>query len=179
MKIFYELKKQFGFIGIKPNDKSNFNIKSLIILFLITFCFVTMSWYITFESESLITSANTLYGTLSLALNAITFSSNVLKKSKIFELFKSFEEMIISRRFLPFDLILDLILIYNFVGSSNRRKMYEKIDNQIERCTKALYIAAVYVTLVTVFVIKSCISYLLYFTTKLGRDAFIPAFEMS
>lgn len=100
MEIFIELKKHFSFLGIKPNNKSNFSVKNVIIIFLLVFCFIVMSLYIVFESELLINTGNTFYGAASAPLNAITLSSNVLKKSKIFQLFKRFEEMIIRRKFL-------------------------------------------------------------------------------
>lgn len=106
MEVFIELKKYLGFLGIKPDKKLNFNAENFAIVTLLTFCLTMMSLHIVFESESLINSVNTFYAIASTAFNSVTLLSNVLKKSKIFELFKGFQEMIIKRKFLSISGIL-------------------------------------------------------------------------
>lgn len=112
MEIFTELRQYFGILGIKPDKKSNFSAANVIIVFLLTLCCISMSLYIVFESESLISAGNTFYGAASAALNAITLSSNILKKSKIFDFFRRIEEMIMKRKFL-FKLFFFNCLCYN------------------------------------------------------------------
>lgn len=100
MDIFIELKKYLSFLGIKPDKKSTCSAENLTIVILLSFCFISMSLYIVFESESLISSGSTFYATVSTALNIVTLSSIILKESKIFKLLKGFKEMIMNRKFL-------------------------------------------------------------------------------
>lgn len=107
VKMFIELKKHLAFLGMKSDGKSHFNIKNIIILFLLTYCFVAMSAYILFESKSLLDFGNTFYGVACMGLNIFTFPSNVQKRTKIFELFTRFEDLIEKRKFYPYMLFSD------------------------------------------------------------------------
>lgn len=179
MEIFIELKKYFSLLGIKADKKSNFNAKNLIIVSLTVFCFLTMSLYIVFESESLIRSGNTIYSTACAALNGITISSNVMRRLTIFELFKRFEEIISKREKVIIQLWLvdDLYIKLSFTGSKNRFKMYKKTVEKIERWSRIVYFAML-ISLPAIFVPNLCVSYAIYFSTDIGNDAFKPTFAM-
>lgn len=100
MEVLIEIKKYFRFLGIKSDKKSNFSATNWMIVSLCVICLIPMSFYIVLESNSLMSSGNTFFGMASATLNAVTLSSNAWKKSKIFELFRRFEEMIMKRKLL-------------------------------------------------------------------------------
>lgn len=68
----------------------------------------------------------------------------------------------------------------NFIiaGSNDQFAMHKKINDEIDWWTNTVFIAMVYVTLPAIFMPKCCLSYVLYFTTDLGNDAFTPAVPM-
>lgn len=94
MEVFIELKKHFAVLGIKSDGKSHFDIRNVIIVFLLTYCLIAMSAFILFEAKSLIDFANSFYEAASMGVGILTSSSNVLKRTRIFGLFTRFEDMI-------------------------------------------------------------------------------------
>lgn len=99
MAIFIELKKNFAFLGIKPDGRSHFNEKHSIIVFLLAFCCSGMGSFMLFESKSLMDFVNSFYGTACSALNFSTYSSNVLKRTQIFGFLNRMEDIIKKRKF--------------------------------------------------------------------------------
>lgn len=99
MDIFIHLKKRFISIGIVPDEKSNFNTKHLMIISLFACCFIGMITFILFESKSLMEFGLSFYGAATCGVNILTFSSNILERSKIFELITRFENIIEKRKF--------------------------------------------------------------------------------
>lgn len=97
MEIFIQLKKRFASLEIKPDGKSNFNTKHLMIIFLFAFCFIEMSAFFLFESKNIMESGISYLGATIFALNIFTFSSNILKRSDIFALIARFEDIIKKR----------------------------------------------------------------------------------
>lgn len=99
MEVFVELKKRLAFLGIKPVEKSHFSLKNALIVFLLTYCSVAMSAFVFFESKSLIDFGNSFYGAASSTLNICTFSTLVMKSTKIFKIFRRLEDSIKKRKF--------------------------------------------------------------------------------
>lgn len=108
MAIFIELKKHFAFLGIKPDGQSHWNIKNKMIVFIFACCFITLRFNL-FESKSLMNFESSFYGAAGGVYNIITFSSNVVKRTRIFGLFDRLEDMIAKRRFHPSAVSLDLL----------------------------------------------------------------------
>lgn len=99
MAIFIELKKNFAILGIKPDGQSRFNKKHSMIAFSFALCCVAMGAFILFEPKSLMEFTNSFYGAASAILNFFTFSSNVLKRTKIFGFLARIEDIIEKREF--------------------------------------------------------------------------------
>lgn len=145
MELFIELKKNLAFLGIKPDGKMNFNLQNIAIMLLFTCFLVGMTAFIIFKLNSIIDFVHLFYNESTVALNICTFSSNVVKRNEIFELFNRFEDVIKNRKFDPNFILLDLLLVC-FTGSSNRAKIYVKVNEKIEKSTKIVYLSFVKVT---------------------------------
>lgn len=106
LKIFVEVKKRFAFLSIEPENKSHFNKKHVMILSSFAFCLIAMSAFVFIEAKAVSESkdfveiGNAFYGASIMAVNMVTFSSNVLKSTQIFELITSLEDFINGRKLL-------------------------------------------------------------------------------
>lgn len=99
MEIFIGVKKHFASLGIQPDTKSRFNTKNLMIMSQFVYCFIAMSAFFLFKSESMIDFGNSFYGAACVAVHISSFSSNILERNEIFELINRFEDTIKERKF--------------------------------------------------------------------------------
>lgn len=71
-------------------------------------------------------------------------------------------------------------IVLKFKGSKNpaSKKIYVECDSLVEKLSRFIYFAFLYVNLPAFVLPKSIHSYVIYFTTDSGRDAFALPFEM-
>ena len=118
MAIFIELKKNFAFLGIKADGQSSFSVKQSIIAFLLACCSFGMGAFMLFEPKSLMEFVNSFYGTACSVLNFSTYSSNVLKRTKIFGFLARIEDIIKKRKFCS-----DFILVSPVLFTVEQKKI--------------------------------------------------------
>lgn len=91
MKLFCELKGQFKMLGIEENQQKKFNRKNILALSLLAYTFVGMIIFVLFEKSTFTDYSKALIGALSMLLNFLTCSSNLLNQTIIFDLINKIE----------------------------------------------------------------------------------------
>lgn len=94
MKLFCELKRLFKKLGIEENQKEKFNRKIVLAHSLFVYTFGAMIIFVLFEKSSFIDDSKALIGALSMLLNAVIFTSNMLNQTIIFDLINKIESII-------------------------------------------------------------------------------------
>lgn len=96
MKIFVELRKLLDWLGIRQNQK--FNFENLFVLFSFVLCLVAADAFILFQPNTFVDLGNAFFESNSFFLNTFTLLSHVLKHNKIYILFEQFEETVEKRK---------------------------------------------------------------------------------
>lgn len=94
MKLFCELKGQFKMLGIVENQENKFNRKNILALSFLVYNFCAMIIFVLFEKSTFIDNSKALVGALSMLLNSVKFSSNLLNQTIIFDLINKIESVI-------------------------------------------------------------------------------------
>lgn len=187
MKIFQTVQKNFGILGI-CRDQPRFNGKSLIACLIYGLGTILSAIFLICEADTFNEYTNNLYITTALAVGLFCLTNIILKMKELFALAdkieKSLDESKCDSRFASFriaDHCHCIIMESNKQISESEnptsKAIYKGSNRLVEKLSRIVHFAIAIVSPVCMVLPKAVASYLIYFFTNLGNEAFeLPLF---
>lgn len=184
MKICQTVQQNLSTIGISPNsDFSAFNVKISIGLLLLGSCTVSMLIYIFYEAKTFFQYTQSIYVCSVFILTILTLIIMVLHSSKMLQIIDGWESLANTSKYntskKPNYVTIPNsqgILFSEFKYSASQSNFIET-HQQVEKIGEIIFFVTVKLTPAAVVLPPLTYSFLIYFTTDSGPNAFILPLE--
>lgn len=175
MKLFQIVQKNFALLGICSNE-SRLNRKSVMIFLAFGLAINFGILFLFFKANTSLEYTNNIYMTTVMILSCIAFAIMLLKKGKLFKLIAKIEEFFDESEYTDREkdpLITSKLLIF-FSGSKKPESeaIHVETNRIAEKWCEIGHFAIAKVTPICLIFPKIIISYVIYFTTNAGNEAF-------
>lgn len=196
MRIFQSFRVLFEPLGIGDAFKTDgINSKNVVAQFFLTFwTSLSYAFFLSGAEKTFSEFIQSFYISITTMINTLIFAIIVWKKSRIYKFIDDLEVLIEERKLTAITILvlrkklnkslticsffnwqrLTITILPNVSGykNSESKKIYEKINERIEKWTKILYFVWMRGTFPGTMLPNCIISYFLYFATDLGSNAF-------
>lgn len=182
MKIMETVRSQLNYVGMRSHQAIKghlFNIRNLTMLFILWMYIFCCTMYLIDGATNLKDFADCMYFNITGAATALNFAFINWKMAKIFRFMDNLEDIVNSSKCqIKMNLILFVVnsfIRYFFsIGLMNPtlKTIYRKTNEEIKKVHKILNFALVKSTPVCVTIPVFIASFVAYFTTDLGTEAF-------
>lgn len=186
MKIFKLIRKYFADVGLAASQSQQadrLNARNVTILLTFGLNVILAGAYIVYGTTDFHEYVESIFGCSTVAAIAIAFASIVWDMQKIFKFLSNFDQ-IISKSKTQFGFFCIFVFYLNIkspiLGCVNpiSKTIYHSTDRKLHKWIKLLNIALVNVAPICVTLLLFIASFVVYFTTDLGNDAFFLPFTI-